>query len=54
MTKEEIKALRTKAGKTQLEMAYELDVQPVTVSRWERGECSPSKPYVKLMKAWGV
>ncbi len=53
MTKEEIKALRAKLNMTQVEFAHKIDVQPVTVSRWERGECYPSKPCIKEMKKLG-
>jgi transcriptional regulator with XRE-family HTH domain len=33
--------IRRNAGVTQAQLARELDVDPVTVSRWERGERAP-------------
>ena len=34
---------RKGAGLTQVKLAGELEVDPVTVSRWERGEVGPNK-----------
>lgn len=49
MTSKQIKALRTKLNMTQVEFAYVLDIQPVTVSRLELGKCNPSKPTLKAL-----
>ena len=53
MTKEEIKDLRSRLKLTQPELAYKLDVAPMTVSRWERGVSEPSKIFIKLMQKMG-
>ena len=37
----EIKAWRLTRGMTQVELAIELEVEPTTISRWERGESRP-------------
>jgi DNA-binding transcriptional regulator YiaG len=50
MTKDQIKALRTRLNMTQVEFAHKLDIQPVTVSRLELGKCKPSKPTLKALK----
>lgn len=42
MTPDEIKQLRQRLGWTQLQLAVEIGVDPMTVSRWERGK-QPSK-----------
>lgn len=39
----EVKKLREKLGLTQVEFAARLGVNPITISRWERGICRPSK-----------
>lgn len=38
-----IKKLRAQLGLTQVEFAARLGVDPITVSRWERGLSKPSK-----------
>lgn len=53
MKPKQIKALRTKLNMTQVEFAYQLYVQPVTVSRWERGTTEPLKHFVKAMEQMG-
>ena len=37
-----IKQLREERGWTQLDLAYKLRVQPMTVSTWERARADPS------------
>ena len=53
MKPKEIKQLRERLNLTQPELAYKLDVAPMTVSRWERGVCSPHKNFIKQMKKMG-
>jgi transcriptional regulator with XRE-family HTH domain len=43
-----LRIARRSAGLTQRELAERLDVEPITVSRWERGVTSPSLP--RLMR----
>ena len=43
MTANDIRALRTRHGLTQRELARRLRVDPVTISRWETGTRSPDK-----------
>jgi len=43
MTAEEIKQLRIKLGKTQVEMGRLVGVDALTVSRWERNKTRPNK-----------
>lgn len=38
MTAKAFKQMREAKGYTQVELAREFDVKPLTVSRWERGE----------------
>ena len=38
-----IKKLREKSGLTQVEFAARLGVDPITISRWERGLSRPSR-----------
>lgn len=47
--KRELKSLRVGAGLTQAELAKQLGVTNVTVSRWERGEAVPKPKYIKAM-----
>lgn len=50
-----IKALRLAAVLTQKQLAQRLDVEPVTVSRWERDEVPPSDlNRVRLAQFFGV
>jgi transcriptional regulator with XRE-family HTH domain len=46
--------IRRNAGVTQAQLARELDVDPVTVSRWERGERAPrdaqAARYARVLK----
>ena len=51
MKKEQLKKLRDSLNMTQVEFAYTLDIQPVTVSRLELGKCKPSKPTLKALIA---
>ena len=39
----DIKKLRKKSGLTQVEFAARLGVDPITISRWERGLSRPSR-----------
>lgn len=42
-----MRAARRGAGFTQKQLAGELGVEPITVSRWERGVTSPSLPRLR-------
>jgi transcriptional regulator with XRE-family HTH domain len=42
-----IRAARRAAGLTQKQLAEELGVEPITVSRWERDVTSPSLPRLR-------
>lgn len=48
------RAIREDAGAAQVDVAHELGVSQRTVSRWEAGECSPTKDvlpqYVDLLE----
>lgn len=46
-----IKTARTKAGLTQFQVAQRIDEESMTVSRWERGENSPSIAKLKTLAA---
>ena len=48
MTGREIAAVRTGLGVTQVQLAQLLGVHPLTVSRWERGDLTPS-PYQEAL-----
>ena len=39
----DIKTVRNRMGLTQVEFAIKLGVDPITISRWERGLSKPSK-----------
>ena len=39
----DVKEIRKKLGITQQELAYQLGVGVITVSRWERGSAKPSR-----------
>ena len=43
MTPQELRSTRERLGFTQAQLAAELDVQPNTVARWERGELPISR-----------
>lgn len=49
MSPEEIKELRGKYGVSQSVFARYLNVQAVTVKKWEQGANSPSGPALKLL-----
>ncbi len=53
MNPKEIKDLRDKLKLTQPELAYKLQIAPMTVSRWERGISAPSKVFITAMKRMG-
>ena len=53
MKPQEVKDLRESLGLTQLEMANKLETTPVTVCKWEKGVCKPSKLFVREMKRLG-
>ena len=46
---EAIKQIREKAHMSQATFALALNVTPIVVSRWERGEARPSGPSLKLL-----
>jgi len=50
MNKKEIKDLRQRLRLTQNNFARLLDVDPISVSRWERGEQRPKLPMVKKLR----
>lgn len=41
--------MRQKLGKTQVELARVLSVDPSTVGRWESGQRCPRRIYVRMM-----
>lgn len=50
-----IKSFRLQHDLTQKQLAQKIDVDPITVSRWERGETHPSDLYrVRIARALGV
>jgi transcriptional regulator with XRE-family HTH domain len=49
---ERILAARQKLGWTQADMARELDVQLMTVSRWERGVAEPRATTRRRVERW--
>jgi transcriptional regulator with XRE-family HTH domain len=44
---ERLRVARRSAGLTQKQLAEELEVEPITVSRWERSVTSPSLPRLR-------
>jgi len=46
---EAIKEIREKAHMSQATFALALNVSPIIVSRWERGQTRPSGPSLKLL-----
>jgi putative transcriptional regulator len=49
LTPEEIKAIREKEHASQAVFARYLNVSPIVISQWERGERSPSGAALKLL-----
>ena len=49
LSPQEIKAIREEAHASQTVFARHLNVTPLAVSQWERGERSPSGPALKLL-----
>lgn len=49
MSPDEVKALRTRLRATTKDLAQALDIEPATLSAWERGEAFPTKRYVQLL-----
>lgn len=45
----EVRAIRHKLGLTQEDFAYLLGATASTISRWERGDATPSKAYLKVL-----
>lgn len=52
MTETEILQLRTRLGLSQPQFAQLMGVHPMTVSRWERRELSPTPHQVAFMTAY--
>lgn len=52
MRPDEIVAIRTGLGFTQVQLAQLLGVHPLTVSKWERGELSPSPHQQALLDSF--
>jgi len=50
MTPSAVKRLREQLGLTQPELAKEIGVHPITVSRWETGARSIPEPVAKLLQ----
>lgn len=50
---EAIKQIREKAHMSQATFALALNVSPIIISRWERGEVRPSSPSLKLLALAG-
>jgi len=48
----QLRAARLSRGLTQRELAMVLDVDPATLSRWERGMLNPGKRMVKKSRKW--
>lgn len=46
MFHERLKELRSKSGKTQKDLAEYLNISPQSISKWEKGESSPSLEYL--------
>ncbi len=49
LTPEEIKAIREETHASQTVFARHLNVSPLVISQWERGERSPSGTSLKLL-----
>lgn len=53
--RERIRALRARRGWTQQQLAEQLDVDAVTVSRWERGAAVPRRSMLSAVdRLWSV
>jgi len=50
MTSEDLKALRTRLGLTQVELAERIGVARNTINRWEMGIRGIPEPVVRLMR----
>ncbi len=49
MSPEDVKALRSRLRATTKDLAHALEIEPATLTAWERGEEFPTKRYVELM-----
>ena len=47
----QLRAARKRAGLTQLQLAAELNVDPASLARWERGDVAPSRFLLPLLRA---
>jgi DNA-binding transcriptional regulator YiaG len=52
MAPKEVRRLRQRLGLTQVELAQRLDLNKMTVSRWERGLVPIPKATAELLKLW--
>lgn len=50
LTAEKIKKTRLKIGLSQQQLADLMGISKITISRWERGESIPRKPYAILLE----
>jgi DNA-binding transcriptional regulator YiaG len=50
MTPDQLKRARRRLGLKQTELAAQLGVHPLTVSRWERGTTTITAPVTKLIE----
>jgi len=46
----DVKAIRTRLGKTQAEFALMIGVSPATLRNWEQGRCQPEGPARALLR----
>jgi transcriptional regulator with XRE-family HTH domain len=53
MTAAEVKAIRTRLGLSQLQLAQLLGVHSLTVSKWERGLLAPTPHHSALLQSFG-
>ena len=53
LTPEAIKQIREKARMSQATFALALNVSPIIISRWERGDVRPGGPSLKLLALAG-
>ncbi|MBV4365459.1 helix-turn-helix domain-containing protein [Erwinia phyllosphaerae] len=54
MSGSEIKAVRARWGLTQATLAYTLGMTVDSVSKWERGEITPSGPVLRILNTLAV
>ncbi|MCP1440380.1 putative transcriptional regulator [Erwinia persicina] len=54
MSASEIKAVRARWGLTQATLAYTLGMTVDSVSKWERGEITPSGPVLRILNTLAV